>query len=77
MSMKRLIGKTAVMGACLVVVALTSGCGFFCTSDSQCRSNICRVPLCADAKTRIEDPAPPTQLTDLIVALFPPADLQP
>jgi len=76
MSTKRLIGKTAMMAACLVVVALTSGCGFFCTDDSQCRSNICRVPLCSEQKAKIEDPAPPAKSTNLLEALFPPTEGQ-
>ncbi len=77
MSTKQWIGKTALMGACLLVVALTSGCGFFCTDDSQCRSNICRVPLCSDQKAKIEDPAPTSELTEILVTLFTPPEPQP
>ena len=77
MSTKRLIGKSAVMGACLLVVAFTSGCGFFCTDDSQCRSNICRVPLCVTAQAKIANLGPPTDLTELLLAILPPTELQP
>ncbi len=77
MSTNRFFGKSVMMAACLVVVALTSGCGFFCTDDSQCSTNICRVPLCASAKTKIADVGPPTDLTELLMAILPPTELQP
>ena len=76
MSTKRLIEKTAVMGACLVVIALTSGCGFLCTDDSDCQSNICRGFQCSESKDKIEDPAPPVEFTDPLEAIFPLAELQ-
>lgn len=77
MSTKRFFGKSVMMTACLAVVALTSGCGFFCTNDSQCGSNICRVPLCAEKKTKIEDAELPPEFTEFLVALFSPTELQP
>jgi hypothetical protein len=74
------IARTLALAALLVATALSSGCGFLCFADWQCRTECCDNFRCVfgctrPAESRIHDAAQSPDFTDVLVALFPPGQL--
>lgn len=74
------IARTLALATLLFATALSSGCGFLCFADRQCPTGCCDNFRCVfgctrPAKTRIDDAARSPDFTDLLVALFPPPQL--
>jgi len=76
----RRFARTLALAGLLLAVALSSGCGFVCIDGDDCGIGCCVSFRCTDecnghTKPRIDDATPTNDFTDLLVALFPPAEL--
>ena len=82
MPTNRRFARVLATAGLLLAVTLSSGCGFFCLADWQCPTGCCIRFQCINdcllelaPKVQIDDAAPANDFTDLLVALFPPAEL--